>query len=503
MTKDVAYLHNYCNNEYVDIKNFSDECYKYDGVEGKLSVFAHYPPTATSLYKTASFDPTTGKCWVVGGTHDMFTMFSLKGAVSGCDDAKQGDEGDGRTQWGLDYNFCGVTNTTGPLPACIHVWNANGSSKSCRFHMIGGHNSRYHEVWDSKQRRMRPVYEFATRLKARELIYVSEWDAMFMIGGCLWEGTNFKDTVRFRYINDFYRCISPNDVDHIKWEKMEGDAWKLPHNMMGFGHLLLDGTKLVIFGGRVSGGEYIDEIWMFDMASPQWFRSKLRIPQRGKYRAALIGSIRQIELFQYGHPSGMNQAHFSIKVDDLMASMQAVPLNEMPRSTVSVSTEKVRMHNQKVFEEQRSKFCPDGKTTESAIKEIEKNKELSNRQKRKLIRKIKRKSWKYSKPSPFAISSATATKRVSLLPPTDQNGNVSVATLPMDQISVSLDRGSLSSDNDVKVDEKEDEGLIKKLKDKLMKVTAERDGLVKTVLGLTQENERLKVQLGVQGFSAQ
>jgi len=196
-------------------------------------------------------------------------------------------------------------------------------------------------------------------------------------------------------------------------------------------------------------------------------------------------------------------AHFSIKVDDLMASMQAVPLNEMPRSTVSVSTEKVRMHNQKVFEEQRSKFCPDGKTTESAIKEIEKNKELSNRQKRKLIRKIKRKSWKYSKPSPFAISSATATKRVSLLPPTDQNGNVSVATLPMDQISVSLDRGSLSSDNDVKVDEKEDEGLIKKLKDKLMKVTAERDGLVKTVLGLTQENERLKVQLGVQGFSAQ
>jgi len=520
MTKDVAYLHNYCNNEYVDIKNFGADCYKYDGVEGKLSVFTQYPSTATSMYKTVSFDPTTGKCWVVGGTHDMFSMFQLKGAISESDDQKH-DDGDGlaRTQWDLDYNFCGVTNTTGPMPASIHV--LNNDTKSCRFHMIGGHNSRYHEVWDSKQRRMRPVYEFATRLKARELTYVAEWDALFMIGGCLWEGTNFKDTVRFRYINDFYRCINPNDVDHIKWEKMEGEAWKLPYNMMGFGHLLLDGTKLVIFGGRVNGGEYIDEIWMFDMKASQWFQSTLRIPQKGKYRAALIGSIRQIELFQYGHPSTMNQAHFSIKVDDLMASMRSVPLNKMPATTAQTSTEKVRMHNQRVFEEQQSKFCPADKTPEAAILEIQNNKELSNRQKRKLIRKIKQKTWKYTKPSPFAMTVATAIKPNSLLPPTDHNGNV--VKPAEDQISVSLDRGSpVSSDNgEVKYKEetKEEENsedleeLIKKLENELMKVKAERDGLMKTVMGLTQnlgqlqgvakENEKLKAQLGVQGVSAQ
>merc|ERR1719295_2173577 len=408
MTKDVAYLHNYCNNEYVDIKNFGADCYKYDGVEGKLSVFTQYPTTATSMYKTVSFDPTTGKCWVVGGTHDMFSMFQLKGAISESDDQKH-DDGDGlaRTQWDLDFNFCGVTNTTGPMPASIHV--LNNDTKSCRFHMIGGHNSRYHEVWDSKQRRMRPVYEFATRLKGRELVYVSQWDALFMFGGCLWEGTNFRDTVRFRYINDFYRCNNPNDVDHIKWERMEGEQWHLPHKMMGFGHLLLDDTKLVIFGGRVAGGEYIDEIWMFDMASPQWFQSTLRIPQKGKYRAAFIRSAGQIELFQYGHPALMNQTHFTIKVDVLMRTMKKV--TKLPTSSDANDAQKVRLHNHRVFEEQRSKYC--ARDLEQAINAVINNKELSNRQKRKMVRKMKAKSWKYSKPSPF--QKPTKTKRTTFL----------------------------------------------------------------------------------------
>jgi len=160
-------------------------------------------------------------------------------------------------------------------------------------------------------------------------------------------------------------------------------------------------------------------------------------------------------------------------------------------------------------------------TPEAAILEIQNSKELSNRQKRKLIRKIKQKRWKYSKPSPFATTVATAIKPISLLPPTDHNGNTIVKPSE-DQISESLDRGSphssVSSDHndDVKEEPQEEEnmeGLIKKLKTELMKVKAERDGLMKTVMGLTQnlgqlqgvakENERLKAQLGVQGVSAQ
>ena len=432
MTAEVAYLHNYCNNEYVDIKNFSAECFKYDGVEGKFSVFTHYPSTATSLYKTASFDPLTGKCWVVGGTHDMFAMYSMDLGQGQGQDAEEGvGVGAAPSSWELDYNFSGVTNTTGPLPIAIHIPPSNldshcnsasissshshsnsnsvGLEKQCRFHMIGGHNSRYHEVWDSKQRRMRPVYEFATRLKGRELVYVSQWDALFMFGGCLWEGTNFRDTVRFRYINDFYRCNNPNDVDHIKWERMEGEQWHLPHKMMGFGHLLLDDTKLVIFGGRVAGGEYIDEIWMFDMASPQWFQSTLRIPQKGKYRAAFIRSAGQIELFQYGHPALMNQTHFTIKVDVLMRTMKKV--TKLPTSSDANDAQKVRLHNHRVFEEQRSKYC--ARDLEQAINAVINNKELSNRQKRKMVRKMKAKSWKYSKPSPF--QKPTKTKRTTFL----------------------------------------------------------------------------------------
>jgi len=523
MTKEVAYLHNYCNNEYVDIKNFAADCFKYDGITGKFSVFAHYPSTATSLYKTVSYDPQTNKCWVVGGTHDMFALFSM--ADADADDIKENaagspsddDEKSGgdRTRWGLGYNFSGVTNTTGPLPVSIHVQSESGGSKSCKFHMIGGHNSRYHEVWDDKQRRMRPVYEFATRLKGRELQYVAQWDTLFMFGGCLWEGTDFKSTVRFRYINDFYRCRNPNDVEHIRWERMEGEQWKMPYNMMGFGHLLLDHTKLVIFGGRVAGGGYIDDIWMFDLATTQWFQSTLRIPQKGKYRAALIEGAGQIELFQYGHPALMNQAHFSIKVDALMASMKSVA--HLPVSTKVLDTEKVRLHNVKVFEEQRNKFCPADKTKEEAIREVQSRKELSNRQKRKLIRKIRQKSWKYSKPSP----GGTVAKRTSLLPVVNP-----VETVGDEEVSLSLERSpvtppmnggssstefKLASDLDLKEDGDLEEA-VRKLKGELVRVRAERDGLLKSyqqmkarmdrVEGIEKENKKLRELLADKGVSA-
>jgi len=229
---------------------------------------------------------------------------------------------------------------------------------------------------------MRPVFEFGARLKGKALAYCRPSDSLLMFGGCHWDGANFRDPVRFRYTADFYRCRRPNAVEHIEWEKMKGAGWSLPHKMVGFGHVLLDDAKLLVFGGRVPGGHYLDAVWMMEMdvemeATPKWFRSTLRIPRRGKYRAVLIDSARRIDLFQYGHPTESNGAHFSIAVDPLMATMQSVAERKSPPPPPPPVPQPEHYSDQ-----------------EAAIRIIRRNGALSNSQKRKRIRKLKRKWWK-------------------------------------------------------------------------------------------------------------
>merc|ERR1719233_1252472 len=117
-----------------------------------------------------------------------------------------------------------------------------------------------------------------------------------------------------------------------------------------------------------------------------------------------------------------------------MASMQSV--DQMPVVAQVVDTEKVRLHRVRQFEEQRTKFCPADKDKEEAIREVQCNKELSNRQKRKLIRKIRQKSWKYSKPPPAA---GAVTKRTSLLPVVNQ-----VESVGDEEVSLSLERSPVT-----------------------------------------------------------
>merc|ERR1719295_1487198 len=204
----------------------------------------------------------------------------------------------------------------------------------------------------------------------------------------------------------------------------------------------------------------------------------------------------------------MNQAHFSIKVDDLMASMRSINLNEMPATTAQTSTEKVRMHNQRVFEEQQSKFCPADKTPEAAIVEIQNNKELSNRQKRKLIRKIKQKTWKYTKPSPFAVAANDITNNgVFLLPSKNRVPNIPSEEIVVDVVQP-FDANCDGLKESVEKEEEHDnlDQKVIDLRKELKKVKEERDALLKAVTlfneelgkvqGMQKENQILKARLG-------
>jgi len=371
MHSEVAYLDNYCNAQYVKLKEFSPNCYKYDTAKQEFKVFTKLPKSVTSLYNTINYNPKTKEVIYIGGTHDVFAKLKM-------DKNEESKEED--LKWNLDNNFKGRYETTGPLPASIYIDD--------EFHMIGGHNSYYHEIYDSKQNRMKPVYKFDYRLKDRSLIYCKRLNQLIMFGGCKWT-EDFKQSVRFRYIDQFLICQNPNDLKNIKWEIKK--EWRLPYLMMGFGYLLLNDTQLLIFGGRKSGGNFLNECWMFDMIKNQWWKSSLSIPKSGKYHAILVkGGEDRIELFQYGHPSDANGSHFGIILSVLLNSM--VSIDKLPQR----ETAKQYEQNQKVYTMNKNKYTK--LSFNELANEVLNNKDLSKNMRKKMLKKLKKKQQKYNKP---------------------------------------------------------------------------------------------------------
>jgi len=366
MTDMTSYLNNFCNRKYVDLDAYCGSYFKYDAVHDSFQVIGKYPSMLTSIAKTVSYNGLTRAVTLIGGTHDVFGTLRIPTTFG----SEQEQEKAIPLTWDLSRNFQGAYETTGSNPASIFI--------DGKFHMIGGHNSYYHEVWDSRQRRMRPVYKFSSRLKSRELVYCRRLDSLIMFGGCLWNERNFQQTQRYRYINGFYQCRKPNDLRQIKWHKVK--EWRLPYKMIGFGHLLLDDTNLLIFGGRVNGGKLLDEVWMLDLVKTLWYKSTLRIPQKGKFRAHHLvdnrGGTRkrreEVHLFQYGHPSNANQAHFRVSLEALMSSMEVVgrsPPRPKRRVAPAISTAELE-------------------------KELVARHDLSKNRKRKILRKLQKKMWK-------------------------------------------------------------------------------------------------------------
>lgn len=322
LTAESAYLQNYCNGAYVDpsLKDFPGDYYRYCPERDGWQSVGRYPPAVVSLYKTASYCPDSGKVTIIGGTHYVFAQLDLKrleeGAASTTTTTDDNEDGkDEHPEWNLIHTQCPpdkpLYETNGPLPISFYIDGV--------LHMIGGHYSREHYIF--KDGEMRSVFTFDSALKAREVAYSERLDCLFMFGGCLWNDVQRRKDLPFRKIDAFYVCPRPRDVDRIEWRKVR--EWRLPHRMIGFGHLLLaDTTTLLVFGGRRSGGAFLDEVWRLDLLSGRWARSKWRIPRRGKFRAHLLAveGQEEVHLFQYGHPADANQAHCAISLEALSAS---------------------------------------------------------------------------------------------------------------------------------------------------------------------------------------
>jgi len=113
---------------------------------------------------------------------------------------------------------------------------------------------------------------------------------------------------------------------------------------------------------------------MLDLEKTLWFKSTLRIPKKGKFRAHLLrnGKEPEIQLFQYGHPSDSNQAHFKLSLAALLGTMEVVGRSP-PRSD--------RRAAQMI-------------STAALENELIENSDLSKNRKRKILKKLQKKMWK-------------------------------------------------------------------------------------------------------------
>ena len=374
MHKEVKYLNNFCNNRYVKLQDFSPECYKYDPTKDSFEIFTKIPDSVTSLYGTLNYNKSKKEFIYVGGTHDVFAKISLNQIKNGKNEEKQQEQ----LGWDLQGNFEGIYETTGPLPSSIYINDT--------FHMIGGHNSYYHEIYNDKQKRMKPVYKFEYRLKDRALVYRKKSNELIMFGGCKWN-EDFKQNVRFRYIDQFLICKNPNNVKDIKWE--EKKDWKLPYAMIGFGYFLLNDSKLFIFGGRKSGGDHSNQCWMLDMETNLWSLSSIKIPKPGKYHAILCENKMNVQLFEFGHPTEANQSHFNIPLNVLIESMKIAEELPIKKPTIIY----------KEYDSQKRIYCINklkgGRMSLNELaNEVVNNKDLSKNMRKKMAKKLRKKQQK-------------------------------------------------------------------------------------------------------------
>lgn len=340
LTESTADLQDHLAKELVSLKDFSGDYYRYCPEQDIWASAGKYPKEVASLYKAASYNPAGGRVTIIGGTHYVFAELDLKPMPKEWSGNKEHKE------WNIVHTQCTpdepVFETTGPSPTCFHVGGV--------LHMIGGNNSREHSIFEDGK--MRTVFQFDAKLKAREVVFCESLDSLFMLGGCLWN----EKYQWFREIDAIYACPKPQDVEHIEWRKVK--EWRLPYRMTGFGHLLV-GTDLVIFGGRRSGpdgGDFLDEVWRINLENGKWQKSKFALPRKAMFRAHLLRNKmgkREVHLFQYGQHSDADQAHCAFSWEDLINSfLQSVDAELPKRAEVDHSvTLKAWMETERVFEQ--------------------------------------------------------------------------------------------------------------------------------------------------------
>ena len=180
-------------------------------------------------------------------------------------------------------------------------------------HIILGRKSIYHYKWNSNLNKMEEVFKFSQfenneaqdtyyfsiqsstpGLDAPGIIHIKSQNKLLLFGGWNPANPNQCSDEIFEY--------NINNKD-VKWAKL--DDVKLPLDMNDFTWVLSRNEEyLIIFGGEDIDGDRIENIFILDLSSMQFYSSRIKLTCQGRahavsmhnerYRLLISGFVRNI-----------------------------------------------------------------------------------------------------------------------------------------------------------------------------------------------------------------
>ena len=169
-----------------------------------------------------------------------------------------------------------------------------GHSSQCiiiddEFHIIGGYSNNKHLKWNEKDKKFDTIHTFngAGYFTKFSIVYLETRSQLLFMGGSHGSGKSNMDNI---YIYD---------TKEKKWTFSE---YKLPEGLYFFGCISCKGDKyVIIFGGRSSDRNKRNTIWIMDVDTMEFKKSKMVCPMEGLFQAVLMGSREKKELLTFGY----------------------------------------------------------------------------------------------------------------------------------------------------------------------------------------------------------
>ena len=205
-----------------------------------------------------------------------------------------------------DYNIIATFNLKSSKVSTIPLNVIIGSNPKIiltnndeHLHILGGEESGKHMLFNLTTNKLKTIEDFSNKnpsISEQGVLFNKTKNQLYMFGGI-----NSKKTSQM--YRDFWICDIGNNH---RWK--QNASLMLPLHLRAFGSVLYDDRVIIVFGGEGKSG-YQDSIRYLDLNGFTWKKSKLKLPQSGKYHAVLMDS-GDVHIL----PFYTNKNHYTINV---------------------------------------------------------------------------------------------------------------------------------------------------------------------------------------------
>ena len=178
----------------------------------------------------------------------------------------------------------------------LNVYNNSFLVVNNDIHLIGGYTNKDHMIWDDKKKQFESQYTFnhlQLCLEHAGFIHIASRNMLLLMGG--------YDAGCVKYLDDIWRY----SLDQKRWEKL---PHKLPMKCQSSAFVItLDEKYIIMFGGIQEGQPPTKDIYIMDVDTFQFNKSKIECPDDGKanyfskmFNAVIVSNRKKVDLVIYG-----------------------------------------------------------------------------------------------------------------------------------------------------------------------------------------------------------